>query len=47
MELRQERDELQTEQLKSVPCGQIFQDKDNVRDREELCPVQIKDKEIT
>ena len=47
MELRQERDELHAEQPKSVPCGQIFQDKDNGRDREELSPVQRKDKDTT
>ena len=43
--LRQEIDGLQAEQLEFVPCGQILQDRDNSRAREELSPAQIKDKE--
>ena len=45
--LRQEIDEPQAEQLELVACGQILQDQDNSRSREELSPAQIKDKETT
>ena len=42
-----EIDGSQAEQLKFVPCGQIFQDKDYGRNKEELGPAWIKDKETT
>ena len=44
---RQELDGSQAEQLESVPCGQILQDKDYGRSKEELRPAWIKDKETT
>lgn len=47
MRLRQDRDGLQAEQLESVPCGQILQDKDNSRGKEKWSPARIKDKEVT
>ena len=43
--LRQEIDKAQAEQLESVPCGQILQDNDNGRSKEERSPTWIKDKE--
>ena len=43
--LRQEVDGPQAEWLESVPYGQILQNKDNGRGREELSPAWIKDKE--
>ena len=45
--MRQEIDGPQAEQLESVPCGQILQDKDKSRGREELSPAQLRDKETT
>ena len=43
--LRKEIDRPQAEQLESVPCGQIFQDRNNGRSEEEVRPAHIKDKE--
>ena len=43
--LRHEIDGPQAEQLEPVPCGQILQDKDNGRSKEELSPAWMKDKE--
>ena len=45
--MKQEIDGPQAEQLESVPCGQILQDKDDGRSKEELSPAWIKDKETT
>ena len=45
--LRQETDGSQIEQVESVPCGQILQDKDNSRKEEKLSPVQIRGKKTT
>ena len=45
LRLRPEIDESQAEQLESVPCGQIFQDKDDGRGKEDLCPAWIKNEE--
>ena len=47
MGLRQEIEGSQGEQLESVPCGQISQDEEDSRSREELSPVQIREKETT
>ena len=47
MGLRQEIDGSQGEQPESVPCGQILQDEENSRSREELSPAQIREKETT
>ena len=41
--VRQKADGPQVEQLESVHCGWILQDKDNSRSREELSTAQIKD----
>lgn len=43
--MRQEIDGSLAEQLESVHCGQILQDKDYGRRKEELSPTWIKDKE--
>ena len=45
--LRQEINGPQAEQLESVPSGQILQDKDDGRSKEELHPAWVKDKETT
>ena len=42
--VKQEIDGSQAEQLESVPCGQILQDKDYGRSKNELCSAWIKDK---
>ena len=43
--MRQEIDGSQAKQLESVPCGQILQDKDYGRSKEELRPALIKAKD--
>ena len=45
MLVKQEMDGPQAERLESVPYGQILQDKDNGRSKEELSPAWTKDKE--
>ena len=47
MVVRQEIDGPQAEQLESVPCGQILQDKDCGRSKEGLSPAPVKNKETT
>lgn len=43
--LKQEVDGFQAEQLQSIPCGQIIQDKDYGSRKEELCLSWIKDRD--
>ena len=45
--VRQEIEVSQAEQLESVPCEQILQEKDDGKSKEELRPAWIKDKETT
>ena len=45
--LRKKTDGFQAEQKESVPCGQILQDQDYGRSKEELNPAWIEDKETT
>lgn len=42
--VRQKKDGSQSEQLESVPCEQMLQDKGSDRSKEELCPAWMKDR---